>query len=348
MPGSLDKSAGFFTRVTQVVRGQDWWFYKIPPLLAIGYASIVLFPSPPGPAIIALFGVVLAICTIACFGYIINDLFDIAQDRRSGKPNTMAARSTAARIAFAVLPVAAAFLLIRLGVGGPAAPVLLAANFLLPALYSIPPVRLKERGLLGAMADAGAAHLIPTALVVTSVTPASQQNGFLFWMFLASACGWAFFSGLRGIVVHQVADAAADASAGVRTFGSRLGASRARAMTFRLLVPFEVTALIAFLWILLPRAPVIGVVVLAYAALEMLKMRSKWVLPLFERQGVSTEPYLPLLNNEFYEMWLPIGLVLQLTITDPRYLPLLVFQVVAFLPALLIRGGVLRRLLLPA
>jgi 4-hydroxybenzoate polyprenyltransferase len=332
----------------QVVRGQDWWFYKIPPLLAVGYASMLLFPSPPGPAIIALSGVLLAICAVACFGYIVNDLFDIAQDRRSGKSNTMADRSLAARVVFVVLPIAAAFILIRLGAGGPAAPALLAANFMLPALYSIPPIRLKERALLGVLADAGAAHLLPTALVVTSVTPASDQNGPLFWLLLASACGWAFFAGLRGIIVHQVADADADASAGVRTFGSRLGASRARAMTFRLLVPVEVLALAAFLGILVAPAPVIGVVALAYAALEMLKMRAKWVLPLFERQGVSTERYLPLLNNEFYEMWLPIGLALQLTITDPRYLPLLAFQIIAFLPTLLIRGGVLRRLLLPA
>jgi 4-hydroxybenzoate polyprenyltransferase len=332
--------------LARVVRAQDWWFYKIPPLLAAGYATALVFPSAPGHAMAALAAAIFAICMVATFGYVVNDLFDLEQDARSGRRNTMVRMRRGARAALCVIPVALAFGALRFVAASPAVFALLSVNLLLPALYSIPPIRLKERGLLGVLADAGAAHAVPTALMVVALTPHEQVSTSRWWAFLAATCGWALCSGLRGIIVHQVRDQVADAAAGIETFGGRLGPVRARAQTFAVIVPLEGVALLAFLWCVVPFAPVVGLVTLAYGAFEIVKMRAGWHLPLFE-PAAAGEPYIPLLNNEFYELWLPLGLALQLGLGRLVFLWLFAFQIAAFYPNIRVRGGVLRRLVFP-
>ena len=341
---------GFDTvkRLLRLVRGQDWWFYKIPPMLAAGYATALVFDVPVRHTLVALAAVLAAVCAVASFGYVINDLFDIAQDRRAGKRNTMARIGPTGRAVALALPLLAGFAIIIAIGGGRTALGLLAVNFALPALYSIPPVRLKERGVLGVIADAGAAHLLPTALMVTAVLPIERQVTTFGWWFLATACGWAFFSGVRGIIVHQVADRAADRRADVETFGGRIGITRARRLTFLGIVPLEVASLAGFLALVIPFAPAVAIATLLFAACELQKIRLRWTLPMFESPAKSTERYVPLINNEFYEVWLPLALAVQLALAHREFIAVPVFQALAFAPNLYARGSGMRALIAPA
>ena len=135
------------------------------------------------------------------------------------------------------------------------------ANWLAFTLYSVPPVRLKIRGLWGVIADACGGQLLPTLW-----TAACVSRGFgvpVGWLALLG--GWAFVLGLRGILSHQLRDLQADRASAVDTFVVRIGAQRTQKLLRRCLVPLELLlfSLAAFLvgawWALLALAWVVGI-----------------------------------------------------------------------------------------
>lgn len=332
-------------RLADVVRGQDWWFYKIPPLLACAYATTLQSPGSPARTFALTGGALLCICMVASFGYVINDWFDIAQDRQSGRRNRLASMPWGRRVLLCVVPIGVAFVTLRAMGVPPAAFWVLGANFLLPAAYSIPPIRLKERGVWGALADAGAAHLLPTVLIVLVLAPTGAPANTRWWVFVVATFLWTFLAGLRGIIVHQVQDRASDTVAGIETLGSRLGPARARALTYGLIFPAEVIATVVFTGIVVSYASALWVFIGLYGAAEVLKIRAGWILPMFEEPGISAERYVPLINNEWYEVWLPLGLAVQLSLVHPAFLVVPVGQMLAFWPNLRARGRALHALM---
>jgi 4-hydroxybenzoate polyprenyltransferase len=283
---------------------------RVTIFISVAFAVMLLANATPGIALPRLAALLMAICAVAAYGHVINDIFDIEEDRRAGKPNTMAGRTPLARAAFAL-----AFVTVSLAVPALAGVtavglILIAANLLLPTLYSLPGIRLKERGVLGVLADAGAAHALPALLFGTAFWPAPVPASVV--VATIAAATFSFIAGLRGIIVHQVHDRPTDSRAGVRTFAIAEGVEQSRRIVMRGLLPFEVVALVAFLTVVLPAAPVAAAVLVLHAVLEALKMRSGWRLPLFYPEQPTRERYLPLLGNESYEVWLPLALSAQL------------------------------------
>lgn len=296
-------------RAFDTIRGGHWWGYKIPPLLAVVYAGVVVFGvAPGGPMRTAQ--ALLTVLAVAAYGFVLNDLTDIEADRLSGQPNRMAGLGVPARATALLLPLAAALALAIVSRDTTTA-VLTGANLLLPTLYSVPPVRLKGRGALGALADTSGVHILPMALVAWAVTRGVPERPDLVPAFIASAIGWTAMLGLRGIVVHQAQGLDGDRAAQVRTFVASLGRNRARRLVWRWIVPVEVVALLVFLVIVVPRSPVLAVTLGLFAALEFRQMQLGWTLPLFEPPGRSSERYRPLVNNAWYELWLPLALAVQ-------------------------------------
>ena len=320
------KNGGAFRRALRQIRSQDWWDYKIPPLLAAGYASVLVTDPPPGRALAALGALLVSISFVGAYGYLLNDSFDIEDDRRARKPNAIAERPLWIRICLCIGAAAAAFVPILLLHPRARLLELLAVNLLLPTLYSVPPVRLKIRGIWGALADTGAACAIPTASMIMGPAIGSAVPAGL----LAGGIGFAFFAGFRGIVTHQVRDYDADVSAGASTFVRRLGPGLARKLVLRAIFPCEIAFAALFLYVVLPVAPVAAAVTVAWLGLECLKLVKNWRMSLFDPSEASRERYVPLVNNEYYEVWLPLALAGQLALTRAVYAPLPLFQIIAF------------------
>ncbi|MEO1376459.1 MAG: hypothetical protein AAFW70_19600 [Cyanobacteria bacterium J06635_10] len=76
-----------------LLRGNDWWFYKIPPLLAIAYAQILIQDTPPQQSIVTLLSLLISMFFVAAYGHVVNDIFDIEIDSQAGKQNRMASLS---------------------------------------------------------------------------------------------------------------------------------------------------------------------------------------------------------------------------------------------------------------
>ena len=333
------------TRLWALVRADDWWAYKIPPLLAVIYATAIRFPVAAQAWTVAL-GAVGAIVLVAIFGYLLNDIADIESDRRAGRRNSIDAIGQRRAIAALTAPLTGVFIL-GWWIGDPVVQGLLALNLLLPTLYSVPPVRWKVRGLLGVLADAGGAHVLPTAIVIRAVTAELSAPPALLTTFVAAAIGWALCAGLRSIIVHQVRDQLADRRSGITTFGGKLGMARGRRLVRGVLVPAELICLGLFLGLVVPAAPVAAGVLLVWLLVELRKLRRHWTLPLFDPTGRTREPYLPLASNDLYELWLPFGLCLQLALVYPMAWLLLAAQVLFFFDNTRTRLAVVGRALFP-
>src|SRR5438045_3826208 len=113
----------------------------------------------------------------AAYVSLINDLTDLDEDAAAGKDNRLAHRSR--RYAWGVIAgvvgvgVAVAVIAWR---DDPLVLGLYAGPWLAFTLYSLPPIRLKARGIAGVLADASGAHLFPHALIAVAVFHAVNRQ----------------------------------------------------------------------------------------------------------------------------------------------------------------------------
>jgi 4-hydroxybenzoate polyprenyltransferase/flavin-dependent dehydrogenase len=154
-------------------------------------------------------------------GYLVNDVVDATADREK-RDGALPARGTrTAKLVGAVAAIAGGLVLAwALSL---AQRVFVAITLLLGLGYSLPGLRLKERGVLGLIA-AAALQRLPVFVLMVEWPPRSPG--------LAVALGaWLFALGLVFILEHQLEDLDADRRAGVRTWAAGVGratAARAR------------------------------------------------------------------------------------------------------------------------
>jgi 4-hydroxybenzoate polyprenyltransferase len=316
------------------LRTADWWASKIPPLLAVAYAGFLLGDIPAPIALPALLRLLLAILAVAGYGYVLNDVFDIDEDRRRGKANRVA---TLKRWQQAALLLLLASLALAPLVRGPFSTVstfLAVMNLALPMLYSIPPIRLKERGILGLIADAMGVHVVPALFFAVSIAGLSERSGG--WRmpgFIAATGFWALVAGLRGIIVHQMVDRRSDLDAGVKTFAGGIDPRTARNVLVRIIFPAELLALSILLLMIVPAAPILIGVIPLYLVFELLKVLDDWRLPAVDADPPGGGPYIPLEHNDLYELWLPLSLGIELAVFEPTFVILPVLHLFAFWPS---------------
>ena len=150
------------------------------------------------------------------YGYLVNDLADIELDRRHAKSNAFQGMSQtkAVLIVLAILAIGSLFGLPFLSrpLFGPIWLLwILAATF-----YSLPPLRLKERGLIGLATTIAAQQTLPTALLFAAFGQPVSWSALIF-VFFATA------RGASSDVGHQMRDWSHDASTGTGTFAVRHG-----------------------------------------------------------------------------------------------------------------------------
>lgn len=314
----------------RLIRTDSWFRQKLPPLLALAYALLLLGAVEPLSAARVLPLVALCICFVAAYGHVINDIFDVEMDVAAGKPNAMTRVSTGARVGLLVGLLGGGFgCLLWLG----AQPVLiglLAANYLLPTLYSAPPTRFKERGISSVLSDLLASHVVPTLFVGIALCGASEAVPAVEAALIASAVVWAFLVGLRGILVHQAVDSDNDIAANVVTFGGSLGREKVRAFVVKAILPLEGLALAVLLYFVLPFSNVLAVAVTVYVVGEISRIWRGVRLPHLFPEQPNREPHVPFLKNDFHEVWLPCALALQLALNNTAYGALFVVHVILF------------------
>jgi hypothetical protein len=298
-------------RALGLVRFGNWWTHKIPPLLLVVYVELVRRHASLGAAVASICVLLFCVSCVAAYGHVVNDWCDVADDERAGKPNAMRGVRVWQRGALCVGLVVAGFAVLAPFADAWPARIALAVNYLWPTLYSIPGVRLKERGLLGVLSDAAGSHITPTVFAVADVSvfvPGPVNAAVLTALLL-----WATALGIKGILYHMIADRANDESAGVDTFVATFDVSRLFAVLARYNLLVEMPVSICLTVVVAAFTPLAVVALVVYLALESTKYGLGFEF------AVSSDARLrrasvPFANETFYTLWLPLAAAVQLAL----------------------------------
>jgi 4-hydroxybenzoate polyprenyltransferase len=216
--------------------------------------------------------------TGTAYGYLVNDLADRELDRRAGKPNAFHQSSRGQIVA---VMTGIVLLMTLLGIPFARHPgfiLLWGAWILATTVYSLPPLRLKERGVWGLATTIIAQQTLPAAMALAALGAPLWWSALLLLLYIT----------LRGIcsdVGHQMRDRARDRSAGARTFAVIRG-PRAIARLYGLSLELE--------------ALVFGAVLVALAmTLPRMNITDRRLSPLWPLLVL----YLPLLVVTFGRAW---------------------------------------------
>lgn len=295
--------------ISRTARAAEWWEFKLSPILACAYATAFILKVP----IISLWPqlLLLLVALAACAAYVsvINDLTDFKDDLASGKANRLVGKSrtfVAAAFAGCVLPGAA------VAVGWRDEPLLLSlylGSWAAFTLYSLPPFRLKGRGVLGLLADASGAHLFPSLLAAAVVYRGHAGPGGAFWF--AAVGVWSLSFGVRGILWHQLGDLRNDEKIGLGTFARRHEVASLRGLGNFVVFPAELAAFCLMLWQAGSR---LAFAFLCYHALLTFLRKRLW--------GVNLVVVVPkerayIAMQEYYEVFFPLAFLLSASAMYP-------------------------------
>ena len=305
-----------------LVRSGQWWDHKVPPLVAAAALTVLPATDPGGRGLIRdLVLFIVAAIGVAAFGHVVNDLADIRTDELAGKPNQLAGLSGGTQTAIVVATLAAGLLPWIWLPTSPAVWTLLAAEVMLLVVYSVRPIRLKDRSSAGVAADALYAYVVPVLLTIavfTEVTGAERPS----WLLLGAVTAWMSLMGLRGILWHQIGDLAHDRRAGVHTLATRIGAENGTRILGAVVVVELLAAAVSIAAVAdATEAPWLVVLFAGYLVYRVFQMSLLWsepVRPAAYRSPVGRVRFLGfVLLNEFVEKWLPVAALVALALRDP-------------------------------
>ena len=317
--GHMGRASRFLWRD---LRLEKPWRYKLPFLLTLLYLQAAQGAFELGRSLLTLAASLSTIVGIAGLAYLSNDFSDQAPDSMAGKPNA------AARLgAFPMAALSLALLLVALAPWGlvfpvtPTSATLLCVEFMLVAAYALPPLRLKERGAAGVIADALYAHAIPTLLATLTYLAMSRTGSDPRWHLLGALAAWQFALGVRNIVLHQIQDHDHDRRGSLRTWVVRVGPITAERFLRRLIVPLELFGFTAFVAVITLWIPLTLPAFLLHA---LLVRRQRSEAP---RNSTDLRGALYAYLDPFYLRWLPLLAVTAAVFRDASFLLLLLIHI---------------------
>lgn len=309
-------------KMPTLLRSNDWWDCKLIPLLFVGYMTIMLWENNLMLHIGWLLFLIAAISAGAIYVSILNDYTDLEFDIASGKANRLEHFSPLKRTFILITSILISVFFCYFFITDWVSLTFYLLAYLSFSLYSIPPFRFKNRGILGVLADASGAHLFPSLFIVSSISHRLGAGIDPYWITLVGI--WAFSYGLRGILWHQFWDRENDLSINHQTFATKTSLSTIKSAE-KIIIGVEITSLIAILITLGHILPFIAL--LCYMILLLgYKRRLRYQLVLI----VSGNQPWYILMSDYYEVLLPYALILACSVQYPWCLILLFFHLLFF------------------
>lgn len=303
----------------RLIRSHEWWEYKLPPLLALGYATALFSRVPLYKVAAGLVLVLLSVIVGAVYVSVINDITDIREDLASGKTNRMAGVPPGRRWIIPVLCMTAGLICINWLYTDPLSKVLYFLPWLSFSLYSFPPIRLKNRGGWGVVADALGSHVFISLLIVSWISLTMD------WIWFVSVGVWAFAYGVRGILWHQFMDRDNDLRVHLDTYATRREPASFRPMAFAILI-VESLALGVMLWRI--TNPFTLVALLLYFVVVYVRYRKRGYAIVFILSP-KDKPF-QIWMADYYHLFLPLSLLVYASIKQPWAWVVLVIHVLLF------------------
>jgi len=273
-------------------------------------------PIAPGARLSISLYLLLAVVCKGLSSILVNDLTDKEIDAAAGKKRWIVSLPSPAGVSIPVILLAAAALALVLAGGQAAVLAAFSATALLGVLYSLKPVRFKDRGWWGPMAYGLSAALLHGLVPWSLFRPALILLPLLLAVVLADK--------LAQILFHQISDLEADKAMKVGSWAAAAGRGRA-GRTLRLVVSIALTADGAVLLYLLFTIKGHPLHFWLIVVVSVLGVAASWlyVKVVAKKRGASTEltealpwPYLGMSYVLFYA--LPPLMLSVLARLDPR------------------------------
>lgn len=234
-----------FQQMIKLVRANEWWSYKLAPVLGTAYATAAIFNISLISLWSTLLFLLVALVIGASYASVINNLCDREEDQISGKANYFIGRSNIFIALSMIGCIVPGLIISGLLIQVPLALCVYIGNWILFTVYSLPPIRLKNRSFLGVLAIAVGESLVPQMLAIFLVTSNTDKPLSVIWLTTISI--WAFASGLRSILWHQILDFENDHLAGINTFAVNTSKQTLQRLGKWLVFPIEFVSLLAIL-----------------------------------------------------------------------------------------------------
>jgi colanic acid/amylovoran biosynthesis glycosyltransferase len=221
-----------------------WWKPKAGNLLGVLYTVMLITSLHFSKALLLFFPSVLTIFGIGCFGHFINDLYDREADAKANKFNRIAALPGSKRnlllgsaLVIALVPwIALPFDSFSV--------FLLALEFVCLLVYSIPPVRLKEKKIWPILTDGAYAYAIP-ALLASHTFFLAAKKSIPVYFFIILFC-WQWLYGIRHYLNHLALDRVNDLKTQTVTLATSKGNNYILRLISWYLLPAEILLFVAF------------------------------------------------------------------------------------------------------
>lgn len=310
-------------KLLKVIRSVEWWEYKLPPLLAIGYATAVKADHVFLKSMPHLLFILVSLIIGAIYVSIINDITDLDDDFASGKSNRIASIKPSIRWVFPTACLLAGSICCYLLSPDWLSVFLYIIPWISFSLYSFRPFRLKNRGILGVLADASGSHIFTSLLMISSISFFTKQS--VDWLWFASTGIWAFCYGIRGILWHQFHDRLNDIKAGVKTFVVKI-----EPKTFKgnenILFIIELMAITVMLYCIQQLIPFVFLLVYFILALtRTYKLRYTPVIVI-----APQDKFYHIVMADYYQIFFPISLLCSAILNEPLALLILITHLILF------------------
>lgn len=328
----MQNSRSQFSRINQFLfffhkklRLSNPWNFKAPFLVTVPYLVLLLAGDYVPNTLQLMLAAVTVIVGVAGIGYLTNDLGDREKDRRIGKENATEGLALPAILAlfllFITLLLAPWFVLpfSKLSCA------LLGLELFLFFAYAFPPFRLKERGILGILADSFYAHLIPALLAAHTFQLAAQSNQRTYVYLLVFLCSWQLVLGIRNILFHQLKDLEQDKHSGTVTFVGAFGSIKTEKYLTTLILPLELLLFIG----LISYITYAGIYVLPILAC-LLYWLINFVSRRHEMKEMGYRKLVYIFFDDLYCLWLPLFVLIALCLKSIYFLPVLAFHFLLF------------------
>ena len=270
-----------------------------------------------------LFISILLSIGIAGLGYVMNDIKDFKDDLQNNKPNLFNKFSKSQSVLIVVL---FALLSIFPWLYLPTDKYtfyLLVIEFLLFFVYASPPFRLKEKGFLGIITDALYAQVVPSLLAVYTFSKIS--NTILNVKLIVLYSAWLLLVGIRNIIKHQVEDFDNDKNTKTKTFVTIYGIEYSKKISLKYLFPIEFILFTSLLITIKTPYFIALLGYLLYTTILFIKRNKTTEIDLF--YFINTRIF-----NEFYEIHLPIILLVCFCFSNAIFIFILGFNLLIFSP----------------
>lgn len=319
----MSNNQNFLHFFSKRLRLSNPWNYKIPFLITIPY--LVFYISNPNntilfPAIYIAISIAIII-GVAGIGYLTNDLGDREKDKLQNKPNAtenLTPQSLSALFIFFIVLTFAPWLYLPFN---RISAVLLITELALFLMYAFPPFRLKEKKIIGVIADALYAHVLPTILASYTFYILTNCNKRSYLLLIVTLCSWQFALGIRNIIFHQILDFNNDLHTHTHTFVTNKGILKSAVIVKRILI-MEIITFLAFVTFCTYVNIWLGIFVCLYWIIIYVKQKNK--PEKYYRQ------YAYIYLDDLYIKWFPLFILILLCFNNSSFIYVLLFHFTLF------------------